>query len=158
MRRSFSSMSTSPERSSKNGTTLIEAKLVWRRACESKGEMRTRRCMPRSEVSSPLAYRPRMMKLADRIPASWPRSPPRPPLEAPSFRPPLVHPHHHLGPVLGVGAAVLGVDLAHRVTLVVLAGEERPQLEGVELGADPEATMASSSASTESSSSSTASS
>ena len=55
MRRSFSSISTSPERSSKNGTTLIDAKLVWRRAWESNGEIRTRRCTPRSEVSRPVA-------------------------------------------------------------------------------------------------------
>ena len=40
----------------------------------------------------------------------------------------------HLGPVLGVGAPVFGVDLADGVELVVLTGEQRPQLELVELG------------------------
>ena len=55
MRRSFSSMSTSPDRSSKKGTTLMDAKLVWRRAWESNGEIRTRRWTPRSDASSPLA-------------------------------------------------------------------------------------------------------
>ena len=70
MRRSFSSISTSPETSSRNGTTSSEAKLVWRRCCASKGEMRTSRCTPRSAANSPKAYRPFTMKVADRSPAS----------------------------------------------------------------------------------------
>ena len=53
MRRSFSSISTSDETSSRNGVTSMEAKLVWRRCCESKGDMRTSRCTPRSVASSP---------------------------------------------------------------------------------------------------------
>ena len=54
--------------------------------------------------------------------------------EAPALHPALVHAQQHLGPVLGVGTAVLGVHLAHGVQLVVLAREQRPQLQLVELG------------------------
>ncbi len=54
--------------------------------------------------------------------------------KAPALDPALVHPQQHLGPVLGVGAAVLGVHLAHGVEFVVLAREQRPQLQLVELG------------------------
>ena len=53
MRRSFSSISTSPDRSSRKGTASKEAKAVWRRDWESKGEMRTRRWTPFSALSSP---------------------------------------------------------------------------------------------------------
>ena len=52
--------------------------------------------------------------------------------EAPALGPPGVHAQHHLGPVLGVGAAGAGVDLGHRVAVVVLPGEQRPQLEDAE--------------------------
>ena len=52
--------------------------------------------------------------------------------EAAAFGPPLVHAQQHLGPVLRVGAAGAGVDFAHRVELVVLAREERLQLERAE--------------------------
>ena len=38
-----------------------------------------------------------------------------------------------MGPVLGVGAAGAGMDLADRVALVVVAGEQGPQLEPVQL-------------------------
>ncbi len=54
--------------------------------------------------------------------------------EAPALDPALVHAQQHLGPVLGVGAPVLGVHLADGVELVVLAGEQRAELELVELG------------------------
>ena len=37
------------------GTTLTDAKLVWRRACESNGEIRTSRCIPRSDARRPHA-------------------------------------------------------------------------------------------------------
>ena len=47
-----------------------------------------------------------------------------------------VHAEQHLGPVLRVGAAGAGVDLADRVALVVLTAEQRAQLEPVELGRD----------------------
>ncbi len=53
-------------------------------------------------------------------------------LEAAAFGPPRVHAQQHLGEVLRVGAAVLRRDGAHGVALVVLTGEERPQLELVE--------------------------
>ena len=50
-------------------------------------------------------------------------------LEPPPLGPARVHAQHHLGPVLGVGAARAGVDLGHRVVAVVLTGEQRTQLE-----------------------------
>ena len=53
--------------------------------------------------------------------------------EAASLGPALVHPQQHLAPVLGVDAAVLGVDLDDAVGLVVLAGEQAAQVELVEL-------------------------
>ena len=56
-------------------------------------------------------------------------------VEAAPFRPARVHAQQHLGPVLRVGAARTGVHLADRVTLVVLAREQRAQLELVEIGA-----------------------
>ena len=73
------------------------------------------------------------MKVAERIPASWPSvvsSSSK--LEAAALGPAQVHPLHHLGPVLRVGPAGAGVDLADRVALVVLAGEQALQLELVE--------------------------
>ena len=61
-------------------------------------------------------------------------------VEAPSLRPAREHAQEHLGPVLGVGASGTGVDLADRVALVVLPGEQRTQLQVIELvaqGHDP---------------------
>ena len=49
--------------------------------------------------------------------------------EAPTLGPAAVHPQHHVGPVGGVGAAGAGVDLADGVALVVVAGEERLEVE-----------------------------
>ena len=57
----------------------------------------------------------------------------------PRLRPPRVHAQQHLGPVLRVGTARAGVDLADRVALVVLAAEERAQFEPVELAAQRDA-------------------
>ncbi len=54
-------------------------------------------------------------------------------VEAAPLAPAGEHAQEHLGPVGGVGAAGTGVDLADRVALVVLAGEQRAQLELVEL-------------------------
>ena len=54
--------------------------------------------------------------------------------EAAALGPALVHAQQHLGPVLRVGAARAGVHLAHGVELVVLAREERLQLERGEPG------------------------
>ena len=56
--------------------------------------------------------------------------------EAAPFRPAREHPQQHLGPVLRVGTARAGVHLADRVALVVLAREERAQLEPVELAGE----------------------
>ena len=50
-------------------------------------------------------------------------------LEAAPLGPAHHHPQHHLGPVLGVGAAGAGVDGDERVTGVVLAGEQALLLE-----------------------------
>ena len=58
-------------------------------------------------------------------------------LEASTLGPAHQHPQHHLGPVLRVGAAGAGVDLADRVALVVLAAEQRAQLELVEVACQP---------------------
>ena len=50
-------------------------------------------------------------------------------LEAAALGPAHHHPQHHLGPVLGVGAARAGVDGHERVAGVVLAGEQPLLLE-----------------------------
>ena len=70
-RRSASSISTSTS-SSTIGPTSTWAKLVWRRAEESKGEIRTSRWTPRSAAKRPYAFSPRAMKVADFRPASSP--------------------------------------------------------------------------------------
>ena len=51
-------------------------------------------------------------------------------------RPAQVHPQHHLGPVLGIGAAGAGVDRDDGVARVVLAVEERVLLQPRELCGD----------------------
>ena len=56
MRRSFSSISTSTS-SSISGKTNTEANEVWRRALASKGEMRTRRCTPASQLQVAVGVR-----------------------------------------------------------------------------------------------------
>jgi hypothetical protein len=56
--------------------------------------------------------------------------------EAAAFGPALVHTQQHLGPVLRVRAARARVHFAHRVELVVLAREQRLQLQRAE--ASPE--------------------
>ena len=55
-----------------NGATVNPAKLVWRRACESNGEMRTSRCVPASACNRPYAYLPLTMNVALEMPASLP--------------------------------------------------------------------------------------
>ena len=55
-------------------------------------------------------------------------------LEAAVGGPAEVHAQEHLGPVLRVGAARVGLDRDDRVAAVVLAGEERVLLEAFELG------------------------
>ena len=52
--------------------------------------------------------------------------------ETPPVGPPGVHAKQGLGPVLSIGATGSGLHLADRVALVVLATEQRPQLEFVE--------------------------
>ena len=53
-----------------------------------------------------------------------------------AFRPPQIHPHEHLGEVGGVDATGLGADRDERLALVVLAGQQRPNLELAECLAD----------------------
>ena len=43
-----------------------------------------------------------------------------------------IHPQEHLGPVVGVGAAVAGIEAHEGIGGVVGAGEERGEFEGVE--------------------------
>ena len=123
MRRSFSSMSTSLDTSSRNGVTSMEAKLVWRRCWESKA------------TSAPAGARPLGGQQAVGVAAVHDEGGRQDPgllagrhlvdLDVkPPLGPALVHPQHHLGPVLRVGAAGAGVHLAHGVALVVLTGEQ----------------------------------
>ena len=74
-----------------------------------------------------------MVNSADRMPASVPSADVVDlEVEAAPLGPAPVHAQQHLAPVLGVDAAVLGVDLHDAVGLVVLAGEQAAQLELVE--------------------------
>ena len=119
------------------GTPRRRRSCVWRRALPSNGLMRTRRCVPRSAlheavgVAAPDGELGRqdagLGALGDVVDLD---------VEAPTLGPAGVHAQQHLGPVLGVDAAVLGVDGADGVGLVVLAGEEAAQLELVELGVE----------------------
>ena len=68
---SLSGISTSAT-SASTGYTSTAAKLVCRLALPSNGLMRTRRCVPRSDVISPKAYRPYTVNSADMMPASVP--------------------------------------------------------------------------------------
>ena len=77
-------------------------------------------------------------------------------VEAAALGPAQVHAQQHVGPVLGVGPALAGLDLADGVGLVVLAGEQRAQLELVEVGAPARRSPPPISGSTESSASSRA--
>ena len=129
-RRSFSSISTSAASSSSSGVTSRLAKLVWRRAWESKGLMRTSRCTPRSAESQPVGeaaldderrrQQARLLALGGLVDLDP---------EAAPLGPALVHAQQHLGPVLGVGAAGAGVQLDERVVLVVGPAEQAARLE-----------------------------
>ena len=48
--------------------------------------------------------------------------------------PPDVHPHEHLGPIGGVHSAGTGTDGDQRFALVVLAGQQGPDLQRLDLG------------------------
>ena len=74
-------------------------------------------------------------------------------LEAAPLGPAHLHPQHHLGPVLGVGAAGAGVDRDERVAGVVAAGEQPLLLERLQARARREAIGSSSSAASSGSSS-----
>ena len=54
--------------------------------------------------------------------------------EAAALGPAVVHAEEHVGPVVRLGAARAGLDGEDGVVAVELAGEERGDLEGVELG------------------------
>src|ERR687888_374559 len=71
MRRSFSSISTWPS-SPRSGAGITCANDVWRRCAWSNGERRTSRCLPRSAFSTPYAFSPSTVKVADLRPASSP--------------------------------------------------------------------------------------
>ena len=110
--------------------TSRAANAVWRLPWALNGLMRTRRWTPCSERSQPVGVaaldderRRRDAGLGargDRLDLD---------VEAVLLGPAEVHAQQHVGPVLGVGAALAGLDLADRVALVVLAGEQGPQLE-----------------------------
>ena len=70
-RTSLGSMSMSTA-SSISGVTSTSANEVCRRAAESNGLMRTSRCTPRSDLSSPKARGPVIRSVADLMPASSP--------------------------------------------------------------------------------------
>ena len=125
---------TSRSGSSITGHTCTAAKLVWRRPWLSNGLMRTSRCVPRSAVIRPYAYRPVSVNSADMMPGLGALADAVDLVtEATPLGPAAVHPQQDLGPVLGVDAAVFGVDLHDAIGLVVLAGEQAAQVELVEL-------------------------
>ena len=77
------------------------------------------------------------MNVADEMPASEPAETSSSSTSKPAaLGPAQVHAQQHVGPVLGVGAALARLDLADGVVLVVLAGEQAAQLELVEVGAE----------------------
>ena len=109
MRRSSSRISTST--SSTSGTTDTDAKLVCRRLEASNGEMRMSRWTPASPLEvavGVLAGHLDRDGLDARFLAG--EQVDHLGLEARALTPAQVHPHEHLGPVLGLGAAGPGVD------------------------------------------------
>ena len=60
------------ESSERSGLTITWANDVCRRCAWSNGERRTRRCTPRSAFSTPYAFSPETVKVADLRPASSP--------------------------------------------------------------------------------------
>ncbi len=134
MSASSTSMSTSP--SCSIGTTDSAANAVCRLPCALNGLMRTSRCTPRSALQPAV----RVATLHDELDrrqagfGSW-RRVLLLDVEAVALGPAHVHAVEHLGPVLRVGAALARRQRAQRVVLVVLAGEQRPQLELVEASA-----------------------
>src|SRR3954469_15834018 len=110
--------------SSISGETNTLANEVWRRFAWSKGEMRTRRCTPISLVSSPKAYSPFTVNVADLIPASSPAWLSfQDDLKAFTLRPSKIHSHEHFSPILRLGAAGSWMDGYDRVPCIVFAGE-----------------------------------
>ena len=89
---------------------------------------------PASGSRNPYAYDPWISSTAPLIPASSPSlTSSISTAEAAPLRPPRVHPHEHLRPILRFGAAGAGADLDLRVAEIILAREQRPQLERVQL-------------------------
>src|SRR5712692_2733548 len=99
---------------------LTLANEVWRRALESNGEMRTRRCTPPSLLSQPKALRPLTWMVADLMPASSPAVSEIVDLVAVLLGPARVHAQQHVRPVLALGAAGAGMDLEIAVVAVGL--------------------------------------
>ncbi len=113
-----------------HGITSRLANDVCRRFCASNGEIRTSRWTPRSADSSPYAYGPWTMNVALLMPASSPGSALVDlDVEALALGPAQVHPQEHLGPVLRLGPAGAGMQRGDRVVVVVLAAEQRRELE-----------------------------
>ena len=82
-----------------------------RRAFASNGEMRTSRCTPISDCSSPYAFSPLISTVADLMPAPSPSS--RSVIDrliAVPLGPAQIHAQQHLGPVLALGAARARMD------------------------------------------------
>ena len=92
--------------------------------------------MPRSALRIPYALSPFTVNVADLMPYSSPGLVSSTSVLKPRFGGPAqVHAQQHLGPVLRVGAARVGLDRHDRVAAVVLAGEERVLLQPLELAA-----------------------
>jgi hypothetical protein len=126
----MSSSFTTTSTSSTSGMTATDANDVWRRLEASNGEIRIRRWTPVRVLARDLDRRRLDARLLAREQVDDLR------LEARALRPPQIHPHQHLRPVLRLGAAGAGVDRHDDVLLVLRAGEHRLELEGLERAPD----------------------
>jgi hypothetical protein len=134
---SFSSISTELSPSSSIGTTCRAANAVWRLPCELNGLMRTRRCTPPLGLQVAVGVAALDHHVGRRDAGLGPgRGRVDLGVEAPALGPAQDHAQHHLGPVLGVDAALARGDADQRVVGVVLAGEHRPQLDPAQLAVE----------------------
>ena len=134
--RSSSSISMSPT-SSTTGATSTPANDVWRRLAESNGRQAHEPVHALLGAEQPVGVLA-LGAEGGRLDAGLlPRADlEQLDLEAALLGPAHQHPQHHLGPVLGVGAARAGVDGDERVAGVVAAGEQPLLLELVEARLD----------------------
>ena len=102
---------------------------MWRRALESNGEMRTRRCTPNSVFSQPWAFWP-LIDEGRRLDAGFVagRFFDHLDLELAPLAPAHVHAQQHARPVAAFRAAGAGVDFDIAVVAVGLAREQRFEL------------------------------